>query len=51
MTLEALMDTVPSYAKDLKLNFSSLVMQQTELTAQQNWGRLSPRRLPARTSR
>ena len=38
MTLEALLDSVPSYAKDLKLNFSSLVTQQTELTPQQNWG-------------
>ena len=38
MTLEALMDSLPSYAKDLKLNFSSVVRQQTELTEQQLWG-------------
>lgn len=38
MRLESLMETVPSYAKDLKLNFSTLVLQQTELTPQQNWG-------------
>jgi alkyl hydroperoxide reductase subunit D len=37
MNLEALLDTVPGYAKDLKLNFSS-VMAQTELTKQQLWG-------------
>ena len=37
MNLEALLDTVPAYAKDLKLNFSS-VMAQTELTKQQAWG-------------
>ena len=37
MNLEALLDTVPGYAKDLKLNFSS-VMAQTELTKQQAWG-------------
>jgi alkyl hydroperoxide reductase subunit D len=34
------MDRVPSYAKDLKLNFSSLVRQQIELTPQQLWGTL-----------
>lgn len=37
MNLEALLDNVPGYAKDLKLNFSS-VMAQTELTKQQLWG-------------
>lgn len=31
------MDTVPAYAKDLKLNLSS-VMQQPDLTPQQAWG-------------
>lgn len=38
MNLEALLDSTPAYAKDLKLNFSSLVGQQTDLTAQQAWG-------------
>jgi lipoyl-dependent peroxiredoxin subunit D len=38
MTFDALMDTIPSYAKDLKLNFSSVVRQQTELNEQQAWG-------------
>jgi alkyl hydroperoxide reductase subunit D len=37
MTLEALLETTPSYAKDLKLNLSSL-LRQTELTEQQVWG-------------
>lgn len=37
MTLEALLDTVPDYAKDLKLNLSN-VLRQTELTPQQAWG-------------
>jgi alkyl hydroperoxide reductase subunit D len=32
------METIPSYAKDLKLNFSSVVRQQTELSEQQLWG-------------
>ena len=32
MSLDALMETLPSYAKDLKLNFSTVVRQQTDLT-------------------
>ncbi|HWR17381.1 MAG TPA: carboxymuconolactone decarboxylase family protein [Terriglobales bacterium] len=38
MNLEALLDTVPAYGKDLKLNFSTVVGQQQELTPQQAWG-------------
>lgn len=38
MNLDALMETVPAYARDLKLNFSSLVRSQTELNDQQLWG-------------
>lgn len=37
MNLNELMETLPAYAKDLKLNFSTLI-QQPELTAQQAWG-------------
>ena len=37
MTLTELLDTVPAYAKDLKLNLGN-VMDQSELTAQQAWG-------------
>lgn len=37
MTLEAYVDTLPGYARDLKLNLSS-VLRQTELTSQQLWG-------------
>ena len=37
MTLNELMDTIPAYARDLKLNFSSL-LQQPALTEQQTWG-------------
>jgi lipoyl-dependent peroxiredoxin subunit D len=37
MQLEHLLDTVPEYAKDLKLNLSSL-LRQPELTSQQAWG-------------
>jgi alkyl hydroperoxide reductase subunit D len=38
MNLDALLDTVPAYARDLKLNFSAVVRQNTELTDQQLWG-------------
>src|SRR5215510_5832821 len=37
MTLEQLLDTIPDYAKDLKLNMGS-VLRQPELTEQQAWG-------------
>src|SRR5581483_4132692 len=37
MTLDVLLDSIPEYAKDLKLNLSTL-MRQTELTPQQAWG-------------
>jgi len=38
MTLEELIGGLPAYAKDMKLNYSSLVKQNTELTPQQLWG-------------
>jgi alkyl hydroperoxide reductase subunit D len=37
MTLELLLEKVPPYAKDLKLNLT-LLLRQTELTEQQIWG-------------
>jgi len=37
MTLEALLETVPAWAKDLKLNLQTLLKQQ-ELSEQQTWG-------------
>jgi len=37
MPLEQLLDRVPDYARDLKLNLAS-GLQQTELTEQQAWG-------------
>ncbi len=37
MTLNELLETVPSYARDLKLNLSSF-LTQAELTEQQTWG-------------
>jgi lipoyl-dependent peroxiredoxin subunit D len=38
MNLDALIEAIPSYARDLKLNFSSVVRQQTDLNEQQAWG-------------
>lgn len=37
MTLDAMRESLPDYAKDLKLNLSS-VLRQPELTEQQTWG-------------
>ena len=38
MSIDQLIDGIPGYAKDLKLNYSTLVRQNTELTPQQLWG-------------
>jgi len=38
MSLDSLIDSLPASAKDLKLNFSSLVRNNSELTPQQLWG-------------
>lgn len=38
MSLDLIIDSLPDYAKDLKLNYSSLVRNNTELTPQQLWG-------------
>ena len=38
MSLDKLIDSLPEYAKDLKLNYSSLIRQNTELTKTQIWG-------------
>ena len=38
MKLENLLEKLPDYAKDMRLNFSSVVSNQTELSEQQLWG-------------
>ncbi len=38
MTLDAVIQQLPDYAKDLKLNYSTLIGQNTELTPTQLWG-------------
>jgi alkyl hydroperoxide reductase subunit D len=48
--LDALLETLPDYAKDLRLNFSSLVRQQTELSMQQKWGTLVASALACRNA-
>jgi alkyl hydroperoxide reductase subunit D len=41
MSLDTLIDSLPASAKDLKLNYSSLVRNNTELTEQQLWGTIA----------
>ena len=38
MNLDALIDALPNFARDLKLNYSSLVRNNMELSEQQLWG-------------
>lgn len=40
MNLQMIQDNIPTYAKDIKLNFSSLMSSETILTEQQFWGTL-----------
>jgi alkyl hydroperoxide reductase subunit D len=49
MNLNELMETLPVYARDLKLNFSTL-SQQKELTEQQIWGTLVASAVASRNS-
>ncbi len=51
MSLDELIDQIPAYAKDLKLNFSSLTKQQTELTPQQLWGTVVASAIASRNAR
>lgn len=50
MTLDALIDSLPPSAKDLKLNFSSLVRNNSELTPQQLWGTVAATAIATRSS-
>jgi len=38
MTLQIVLDLMPTYAKDIKLNLSSLLNHESTLTKQQFWG-------------
>jgi len=50
MTLDALIDSLPTAAKDLKLNYSSLVRNNSELTTQQLWGTVLATAIATRSS-
>lgn len=49
MTLEELLDRVPDYAKDLRLNLGNL-LKQAELTERQTWGTVAACAIAARQS-
>ena len=51
MSLDALIDSLPSFAKDLKLNYSSLVRNNSELTPQQLWGTVAACAIATRSAR
>ena len=50
MPLDALIDSLPASAKDLKLNYSSLVRNNTELTPQQLWGTVAVAAIATRSA-
>ena len=50
MSLDTIKNAMPDYAKDIKLNISSLVNEET-LTAQQFWALSLPAHWPAGTRR
>jgi alkyl hydroperoxide reductase subunit D len=50
MSLDALIEGLPPSAKDLKLNYSSLVRNNSELTAQQLWGTVVASALATRSA-
>ena len=47
MTFDTLLERIPEYAKDLRLNLSS-VLRQTELTPQQLWGTVAASAIASR---
>jgi alkyl hydroperoxide reductase subunit D len=50
MSIDQLLETVPAYAKDLKLNLQTL-LKQPELTAQQLWGTVASAAIAARNAK
>ncbi len=50
MTYEAFLESIPDYAKDLKLNLTSL-LKQTELSEQQVWGTVVAAAMGARNTK
>src|ERR1700739_4125220 len=50
MSIDGLIEDLPNYAKDLKLNYSTLVRQNLELTPQQVWGTVVASALATRSA-
>jgi len=50
MSLDTLIDGLPPFAKDLKLNYSSLVRNNIELTPQQLWGTVTVTAIATRSA-
>ncbi len=50
MTIDQMLETVPAYAKDLKLNLQVL-LKQAELTEQQTWGTVVAATIAARNAK
>lgn len=50
MNLDSLIDSLPASARDLKLNYSSLVRNNTELTPQQLWGTVTASAIATRSA-
>ena len=51
MNLQMIQDAFPFFAKDIKLNFSSLINSETPLTPQQFWGTLLACTIASRNSK
>ena len=49
MNLDALIESLPAFARDLKLNYSSLIRNNSELTEQQLWGTVAAAALATRS--
>ena len=50
MSLDLLIESLPAFARDLKLNYSSLVRNNLELTPQQLWGTVAATALATRSA-
>jgi lipoyl-dependent peroxiredoxin subunit D len=50
MSLDLLIDSLPASARDLKLNYSSLIRNNAELTPQQLWGTVAASAIATRNS-
>jgi lipoyl-dependent peroxiredoxin subunit D len=51
MPIDTLIESLPDYAKDLKLNYSTLVGQNIELSPQQLWGTIVATAIATRNSK